>query len=229
MLEWYLVEADEFGLMDQCAELLRWLVNQPFARADLPSLAGPFRRHSVGELLERHAGCRSCARADIIAALERRGLLAAGEDPETQPYDDLFFALFLNRVEAHLGVDRPEFVYDYPPELAALSRVEDGRARRFELYWQRIELANGYYELTDPAEQRARFAEDNARRLARGKPEMVPDPALLAALDRGLPRCSGVALGLDRLFMLLQGAAQLAEISPFESHVHAPDQIGNAH
>ncbi|MEQ9362992.1 MAG: EF-P lysine aminoacylase EpmA [Leptospirales bacterium] len=215
MLEWYLVGGHEFALMDQCEEFLQYLSEQPFSRVRLPETK--FRRRRVSELLQTHANCPGLSRAELLAALDRQNLLnpADRERPESIPYEDLFFSLFLNRVEEHLGVDGPEFVYDYPPELAALSRVENGRARRFEIYWRRVELANGYFELTDPVEQRRRFALDNQNRRRAGKPEMEADPAFLAALERGLPECSGIALGLDRLFMLLRNARTLAEVSMY--------------
>ncbi len=224
MLEWYLVAADEFALMDQCEEFLKTLSTAAFSRTR--PLRAKFRRRRVADLMREYADCPDLSRASLIEALDRQGLRDPGADrvdpadssatPET-PYEDLFFTLFLNRVEEHLGVYGPEFVYDYPPELAALSRIEDGRARRFEIYWQRVELANGYFELTDPAEQRRRFEGDNRRRLANGKPAMRIDPRFLAALERGLPDCSGIALGLDRLFMLLRGATSLAEVSIFDN------------
>lgn len=222
MLEWYLVGADEFALMDQCEELLRHLCAQNFCRISLPSET--FARRSVTRLLQQYADCPDFSRASIIAALQRDGLLDPSNsnapdspkaDVDATPYEDLFFSLFLNRVEPHLGRTGPEFVYDYPPELAALSRVTDGRARRFEIYWDRIELANGYYELNDGQEQRRRFVAENLARRAAGKPEMQPDPQFLAALDHGLPDCSGVALGLDRLFMLLRNARTLDQVSIF--------------
>ncbi|MCR9142039.1 MAG: EF-P lysine aminoacylase EpmA [bacterium] len=216
MLEWYLVGGDEFALMDQCEEFLHDMCARPFSRIGLPE-GKQFPRRSVSELLQTYADCADFSRPALQQALDRHGLLnpAERDRPDEIPYDDLFFSLFLNRVEEHLGVDGPEFVYDYPPALAALSRVEDGRARRFEIYWRRVELANGYFELSDGIEQRRRFDLDNRNRRQAGKPEMQPDPKFLAALDRGLPECSGIALGLDRLFMLLRDAESLAEVSMY--------------
>lgn len=215
MLEWYLVGADEFALMDQSEELLRFLSGLDFS--NITFAPTEFRRRSVSELLQTHADCPDFSREALVIALERHDLLGTEEKraPQEIPYEDLFFSLFLNRVEEHLGQDGPEFVFDYPPELAALSQIRDDRARRFEIYWQRVELANGYFELTDPQEQRRRFTAENQNRQRAGKPEMQPDPSFLAALDRGLPECSGIALGLDRLFMLLRGGTTLAEVSIF--------------
>ena len=213
MLEWYLVGQDEFGLMDECEQLVQYLSTCDFSRKRLTP--APFPRHRVSELLRHYADCPDFSRAALVGALARHGLLGTN-DAASLAYDDLFFMLFLNRVEEHLGKAGPEFVYDYPPELAALSRIEDGRARRFELYWDRVELANGYYELLDAAEQRARFATENERRKLAGKVQMPVDEALFRAMERGLPECSGMALGVDRLFMLLQDATALGEVSTFD-------------
>lgn len=112
------------------------------------------------------------------------------------------------------------FVTHYPAEQAALARLEadDPRwAARFELIVDGIEIANGYWELTEPAEHRRRFDEDLARRAARGLPTHVADEAFLAALDAGLPACAGVALGVDRLVMLALGKSSLDEVLTFRS------------
>lgn len=110
------------------------------------------------------------------------------------------------------------FITHYPAEQAALARLDADDptvAARFELVVDGVELANGYHELTDAEEQRRRFAGDiEKRRLAR-KVEPTIDEYFLAALDSGLPDCAGVALGVDRLLMLQQGASSLAEIMPF--------------
>jgi len=112
------------------------------------------------------------------------------------------------------------FVYDYPASQAALARVEtiDGVAvgHRFELYVDGMELANGYFELLDPAEQRERFERDNLRRRELGLPERPLDERLLAALEHGLPACSGVALGVDRLLMLATGVANIRQVLAFD-------------
>ena len=88
-------------------------------------------------------------------------------------------------------------------------------ARRFELVIDGVELANGYFELDDPAEHRLRFAADNAQRIAMGLAEVTADPQFLAAIDHGLPSCAGVALGFDRLFMLQQRATSIASVQAF--------------
>lgn len=126
---------------------------------------------------------------------------------------------FVEAVE-NLGPGR-FFITDYPAQQAALARLrpDDSRvAARFELVVGGLELANGYHELKDAEELRARMQRDNRLRRQRGKPGMEPDRRLLAAMRHGLPDCAGVALGLDRLVMLAMGASSLAEVVPFAHH-----------
>lgn len=131
---------------------------------------------------------------------------------------DLLMSLQIEPELARLG---PVFITGYPESQAALARVSerDGvrQAHRFELYVEGLELCNGYWELTDAAEQRARFESDNQARLRAGRPEMPVDEALLAAMEAGVPDCAGVALGLDRLLMLKLGVADIAEVLAFPS------------
>ncbi len=112
------------------------------------------------------------------------------------------------------------FIFDYPVEQAALARVEDDEtgqpvARRFELFLGGMEVANGYFELLDEAEQRARFDADIAERARRGFDQVPIDEALLAALAAGMPECSGVALGVDRLVMAALGIDDIAGVIAF--------------
>jgi elongation factor P--(R)-beta-lysine ligase len=164
-----------------------------------------------------------------------------GLDPHTAPIEDLMAAarecdspppsslppedrdgwldwLLSERVQPHLGVDRPTLLCDYPASQAALAQVRPGDppvAERFELYVAGIELANGYHELLDPAELRRRNVRANAQRIADGKRPLPEESRLLAAMDVGLPPAVGVALGFDRLAMLAAGADSVAEVIAF--------------
>jgi len=112
----------------------------------------------------------------------------------------------------------PLFLFDYPPSQAALARIRPGNpavAERFELYIQGLELANGYHELGDAAEQRRRFEADRVTRQAAGLSVSPLDERLLAALEAGLPACCGVALGMDRLIMLVAGVSTIDDITAF--------------
>ncbi|MAC46125.1 MAG: elongation factor P lysine(34) lysyltransferase [Oceanospirillum sp.] len=128
--------------------------------------------------------------------------------------------LLYHEIEPHLGKESLTFVFDYPASQAALAKVHldeqgDQVASRFECYYQGIELANGYHELTDADEQNKRFQQDNVMRQALGKPEVTVDASLVAALAAGMPECAGVALGFDRMLMLRAGAEKLAEVISF--------------
>ena len=143
----------------------------------------------------------------------------AGIDPLAAPFDEFKRDLLLTqKIEPHLGVQRPTILYDYPSSQAALAQVrpEDPPvAERFELYAQGLELANGYHELLDPAVLRARNRCNNELRRADGKPDLPETSRLLSALDHGLPACAGCALGFDRLVMAATGAKSIQEVLAF--------------
>ena len=136
--------------------------------------------------------------------------------PDGPQDQDLRFVEALQNLD-----DNRVFITDYPAEQAALARLRTGVptvAARFELVVDGLELANGYHELTDADELRARMRRDNHQRRNLGKPEIEPDERLLAAMRHGLPNCAGVALGLDRLVMLALGASSIADVVPFARH-----------
>ena len=114
--------------------------------------------------------------------------------------------------EQYFGDVCAEFIVDYPPQRAALAKIRNNVACRFELYINGIELCNGYEELTDAKEQRKRFSEDIEKRKRMNKPIPKIDEDFLAALEKGMPECSGVALGLDRLYMLAMGKKSINEV-----------------
>ena len=119
-------------------------------------------------------------------------------------------------IEPNLGKNCAEFIVDYPPERAALAKIRKTAACRFELYVNGIELCNGYEELTDAKEQKKRFLEDIEKRKKMGKPIPKIDENFLAALEKGIPECSGVALGLDRLYMLAMGKDNIEDVLLFK-------------
>jgi len=132
--------------------------------------------------------------------------------------DELLDFLMGAVIGPRLGVNALTFVHGYPATQAALARLDphDPRtALRFELYCEGVELANGFHELASATEQRARFNHDISERRRTGLPAFPPDEFLLAALEAGLPECSGVALGFDRTLMLASGAKTIEEVLPF--------------
>lgn len=207
MLEWYRPGFSIEALMEEVAALVREVLD-----------IGPPVICNYRDLMRRHAGVDPWTDNDVL--IRERASEVSGINPQALDRGEALDLLLSHRVEPVLAEEEEVvFVRGYPPDQAALSVVarEGGVdvAQRFELYARGVELCNGYRELTDAGEQRARFERDNQYRRQQGKPEMAPDPGLLAALEAGLPPCSGVALGLDRLLMLQTGAASLDEVLPF--------------
>lgn len=165
---------------------------------------------------------REAVGADPLAAPDDLLFRLAEAHGHPGPPDDRAGALdflFTRLVEPGLAHGPPTLVTRYPAPLAALARLADDdprTAERFELFWKGLELANGYDELQDAAEHRRRFARENEVRARLGLPPATADPRLLAALEGpGLPRCSGVALGVDRLVMAILDAETLDEVVVF--------------
>jgi lysyl-tRNA synthetase class 2 len=132
--------------------------------------------------------------------------------------DDWLDLVMLELVMPQLGITRPVILYDYPASQAALAKIRPGSppvAERFELFFRGVELANGYHELLDPDELRLRAIETNRQRAAMGKVQLPVENRMLEAMRAGLPRCTGVALGFDRLVMLAAGRAELAQVMAF--------------
>ncbi|WP_122050875.1 EF-P lysine aminoacylase EpmA [Asaia bogorensis] len=213
MLEWYRPGAGLSALMDETEALLQHLLPPTLTCGDTAlRIDAPFERLTMAEAFRRYVGVDLLGIGNDAARLAQEAgtVLRAGET-----WEDLFFRLLLERIEPHIGRDRPTFLTHWPAAQAALSRrdPEDPRvALRFELYAAGIELANAFEELTDPVEQRARFVADRERRIALAPDQDWPlDEAFLADLA-DLPPCSGIALGFDRLVMLATGAPRLCDI-----------------
>ena len=224
MLEWYRAHASYRDLMDDCEMLLREALaaagGNAFrwkGRAADPS--APWQRLSVAEAFERcGVDLLSTAPDPERPSLERLADAArplgiaphAGDD-----WEDLFFRIFLARIEPDLGVGAPTILYDYPISMAALARPkpEDRRlAERFEIYVCGLELANAFGELTDAAQQRRRFELDQTRKQARYGFAYPIDEDFLSALAHGMPPSAGIALGFDRLVMLATGAERIEDV-----------------
>ncbi|WP_456387290.1 EF-P lysine aminoacylase EpmA [Desulfolithobacter sp.] len=205
MLEWYRLGWDYNDLMAECESFIRAVARDC---GDFPGLARPgvlacqdrridldstFDRLTVAEAFHRYAG---------VSAVEAVA-------------SDRFDEILVTRVEPYLGWPRPVFLHDYPLELASLARRKnrDEVAERFELYIGGIELANGFSELVDSREQRQRFAREIARAAEAGLRLTMPEQ-FLADLDT-LDAAAGIALGFDRLLMLLTGAEEISQVVPF--------------
>lgn len=205
MLEWYRPGFTLAQLMDEVEALVT---------AALGAVA--FTRLTYRELFEQQLGIDPhAASLPALQALVRKYVELHAEESQR---DTLLDLLYSQVIEPRL--QQATFIHDYPASMAALARVHTDAqgarvAQRFELVIGGMELANGYDELVDAAEQRARFARDNALRRTRGQPEYPVDQRLLAALEHGVPACAGVALGVDRLLMLQTGAASISDVLAF--------------
>ena len=212
MLEWYAPDQSLTGLMNQTEAFLRAVLpDSVTCRGITTDLAG-FERLTVADAFTRYAGADVLGTADDAAALARS---AGAELRPNETWEDLFFRLLLERIEPRLGRDRPTFLTHWPAAQAALARRDpaDPRvAERFELFVCGMELANAFVELTDAAEQRARFVEDRARRHALYGPDWKLDEEFLAALAFGMPPSAGIAMGFDRLAMIASGASRIDQV-----------------
>lgn len=208
LLEWYRVGWDHHRLMQEVADLA-------LAALALVGRSARVRRCSYRDLF-LDALAIDPMRAD--EATLRAPLADITIDPHGLLRDDWLDLLLTHRIQPNLRPDELLFVHDYPASQCALARIRRDApplAERFELYLGPLELANGYHELTDAGEQRARFERDLERRRQRGE-EIAPlDERLLAALAHGLPACAGVALGVDRLLANLLGEESLAAVLAF--------------
>jgi lysyl-tRNA synthetase class 2 len=212
MIEWYRLGVDDAALMDEVETLVRALL------APTRSL-GPGERLSYSAALQRHAGVDAFSSCDgeLRQAALRHGIVCDAELDRDATLDLLMGLI----VGPRLGREGPCFICDYPASQAALARLRppaSGRtavAARFELYLDGLELANGFHELANPRELRARFDRDLAVRHARGQVQPPLDENVLAALEAGMPDCAGVALGFDRLVAIALGADRLADAMAF--------------
>lgn len=207
MLEWYRVGWNQHQLMDEVAELLKAALAMSGRRATV-------RDVSFQSLYKDKFGF------DPLTAHESelRGPLALYDiEADGLTRDDWLDLLMTHLIQPAIPANRILLVYDYPISQCALARIRTGDppvAERFEAYLGPLEVANGYHELTDASEQRARFEKDVAQRQRQRRMAPAMDERLLAALPK-LPACSGVALGIDRLLMALSGTDKLSDVLAF--------------
>ena len=211
LLEWYRIDLDHHALMGEVNSLIRYVAedflslerSQFFSYQDAMikfANIDPFKANSE-ELKE----------AAIKAGIDAVGM----DDASLDTWLDLIMS---HVVEKNLPLNCPVFIYDYPASQAALAKIKKGSpavAERFELYINGMELANGFHELNDAEEQAERFHKDQLQRKKSGLPGIPADYHLIEALKHGLPDCAGVAIGVDRLLMVLSGAKHINEVLTF--------------
>ena len=212
MLEWYRVGWDHHRLIGETVELVQ-------AALALVGRSATATTTTFRDLYRERLGLDTFTAGDdeLRAALGDVGL-----DPAGLNRDDWLDLLMTHRLQPDFDRDGILVVHDYPASQCALAKIRAGQggefavAERFELYLGPLELANGYHELTDADEQRARFLRDHARRAARGAAQPPFDEALLAAIATGLPACAGVALGVERLLMAMLSTDRIADVLAFD-------------
>lgn len=224
MLEWYRAREDYDAVITDAVALIReaaratsatrffWrgLDADPFAEIERLSVADAFQRHAGIDLLATVSSADETDRDALAAACEANGVATA----ENDSWSDLFAKALVEKVEPHLGVGRITVLDAYPAPEAALARLSPNDARtaeRFEVYACGLELANGFGELTDPVEQRARLERERALKVERYDEDLPIDEDFLDALAL-VPPSSGVALGFDRLVMLAAGAQRIDQV-----------------
>lgn len=202
MLEWYRVGFDHHQLMQEVDELLQYLLNTQ-----------PAKKISYRDCFYQHLGLDpfNCRLTELENCADDHDIHA----PPLDDYNGWLDLLMTHLIEPHLGQEKPVILFDFPTTQAALAKIHDDVAQRFEVYVKGVELANGYHELTDPMEQHRRFTHNNERRTTLGLPTMAIDQSLIEAMEHGLPACAGVALGLDRLVMLALNKNAISEVMAF--------------
>lgn len=240
MLEWYRSDADYRDIMEDCEELIRDIARVSNIKAfqykdNICDPLQKFERISVAEAFEKYAGINlsACLRSSPPPKFSSRWGAEALKEQEgghehfvnfakeigvrtttDDKWDDIFHAVMAKKIEPYLGQGAPTILYDYPANMACLSKkAKDPRfAERFELYICGVELANAFSELTDATEQRARFEKEMKAKQEHYGFSYLLDEDFLAALEYGMPEAGGIALGLDRLIMLACGAEKIDDI-----------------
>ncbi len=215
LLEWYSIGSTYLDCIETTEKLVARLIERALRGAVPPELSPPFCRMSMEEAFRRLSGIELAGLRDVrdlVLEGERLGLVM----PESPTWEEAFHVIFLSRVEPDLPMDKPLVLTDYPAFIPTTAKGKSGTpyAERWELYVKGVEIANCYTEETDP---------EKVRRFLHGEEErkrgcLVPHPTdagFASLFDRGLPKCAGVALGVDRLEMVLRGKSSLEGVILF--------------
>jgi lysyl-tRNA synthetase class 2 len=219
MLEWYRAGADFFDIMDETESLFKFVAgkiknNRALAPQAVKIIKKKWRRVSMRDLWLRAVGVdldEYLTTGEMARLCRRFGFQVL----KNERYEDLFYKIFLNKIEPDLGIDVLTIVHHYPAKMAALARPSKrykGYAERFELYFRGAELANAFSELTDAAEQLRRLKQEQKLRRELGKEVFPIDEEFISALRAGLPESAGIALGVDRLIQVLLGCQEINNV-----------------
>ncbi|MBI4975505.1 EF-P lysine aminoacylase GenX [Candidatus Peregrinibacteria bacterium] len=207
MIEWYRQKADYKDLMKDCENLIKSLATKSTINYQNHkiNINKPWERLSTNELFMKYCKIDLTKNRDL-KTFKKIALEKKFDTNGCKDWDDIFFKIFLNHIEPNLGFKKPTFVYDYPTTQAALAKKKKSNpffAERFELYIAGVEITNAFSELIDPKEQRQRLQEEQNLRKRLGKTVFDIDEEFLASLKSIRYPSAGIALGIDRLFMIL--------------------------
>jgi elongation factor P--(R)-beta-lysine ligase len=223
MLEWYRTGASVDDLLDEMEDFILRLAQERTGSRRIAfgsrtvDLSPPWPRLRVADLFREKTGADLDPQSDGSDLKRLAGTLGVFFNPEDD-WETMFMRIYMDRMEPGLGTDRPVFLTDYPFPLGmnARRRPDDPRwTERSELFIGGLELANGYTEITDPAEQRERFERDRVRNRMETGTDPPVDLELLDAMEAGFPPCAGMALGVDRLVMLILNRPDISDVLPF--------------
>ncbi len=203
MVEWYQAGGTYSDLLEETENLVSYVADQV-----LGTMRVEWNRHAID----------LAPRWQRLSVIEAFRVYAKADALELSNHEELFFRTLVDRVEPNLGKDKPCFLYDYPAQMASLAILQAANpklAARTEAYILGVELCNGYVELTDADEQRRRHEHDIQTRRELHKPTYPMDERFLTALMGGIPPCVGMALGFDRLVMLLANAEEIQDVVAF--------------
>lgn len=220
MIEWYRAHENFFALMDDVENLWNFIATHLQNKKEKE-----FERLHMREVWKNYVGVN----LDEYLEKEKMFSLCIERGYHPQPdeaFEDLFYRIFLNEIEPHLGKEKATIVHHYPKAMAALAKLSDTDseyAERFEIYIDGIELANAFSELTDVSEQRARLEEEQKKRKELGKDVYELDEDFLAAVGK-MPPSTGIALGIDRLVQLFTGCKNINTVLPLPASLLFEDK-----
>jgi elongation factor P--(R)-beta-lysine ligase len=235
LLEWYRIHSEYTDLMKDCEELVQFIYtylsrtknnqgttaksDELIYQGNTVNISSPWERLTIVEAFKKYADINEeqlLHKRELSIAAKSKGYNVQQSDT----WEVIFNLLFLNEVEPHLGKGRPTILYEFPIELAALARKKpnDPRfAERFEFYIEGLELGDAYGELTDWKEQQERFVKETEKRKKLGKTSHPTDIDFIDALQKGMPKSAGIAVGVDRLIMLFSDTRDIRDTLFFPS------------
>jgi len=219
MIEWYRSPGNFMEIMDDTEQLFKF-VAEKFSTDSVEYKGNKISINRFWHKMTMKEVWKNFLNVELddyleIGSLKKLVIEHGYQADDNDAYEDLFYKIFLNKIEPFLGLESPVFIYNYPACMASLSRLCEGDSRyaeRFELYAGGLELANAFGELTDAEEQKIRLEEDREHRKQLGKEVFPVDSSFIDALKSGISEAGGIALGVDRMVLLFTGAKDINEV-----------------